>query len=55
LLFGWFISLLGGIAGLYLSFWWDLPSGAAIVCTFGALLVLVSGAAFFRRWSHSTG
>jgi zinc/manganese transport system permease protein len=49
LLLGWFISLLGGIAGLYLSFWWDLPSGAAIVCTFGALLVLVSGAAMFRR------
>jgi zinc/manganese transport system permease protein len=53
LLFGWFISLLGGIAGLYLSFWWDLPSGAAIVCTFGALLVLISGAAIFRRRSNS--
>ena len=29
LLIGWFIALLGGIAGLFLSFWWDLPSGAA--------------------------
>jgi len=26
LLIGWFIALLGGIAGLFLSFWWDLPS-----------------------------
>jgi zinc/manganese transport system permease protein len=42
LLIGWAISLIGGIVGLFLSFWWDLPSGAAIVCTFGALLVLVS-------------
>src|SRR5207249_2809358 len=32
LLIGWVIALLGGIAGLFLAFWWDLPSGAAIVC-----------------------
>jgi zinc/manganese transport system permease protein len=42
LLVGWFISLIGGIGGLFLSFYWDLPSGAAIVCTFGVLLVLIS-------------
>src|SRR4029077_15829875 len=42
LLVGWVIALIGGIAGLFLSFWWDLPSGAAIVCTFGALLILIS-------------
>ncbi|MGE5214888.1 MAG: metal ABC transporter permease [Nitrospirota bacterium] len=42
LLIGWFIALIGGIAGLFFSFWWDLPSGAAIVCTFGGLLILVS-------------
>jgi zinc/manganese transport system permease protein len=42
LLIGWFIALIGGIVGLFLSFWWDLPSGAAIVCTFGALLILIS-------------
>jgi zinc/manganese transport system permease protein len=46
LLIGWFIALLGGVAGLFLSYWWDLPSGAAIVCTFGALLILVSVVAF---------
>jgi len=49
LLIGWVIALVGGIAGLFLSYWWDLPSGAAIVCTFGALLILVS---FFALWRH---
>jgi zinc/manganese transport system permease protein len=50
LLIGWAISFIGGIAGLFFSFWWDLPSGAAIVCTFGALLVLVALAQLlFRR------
>jgi zinc/manganese transport system permease protein len=48
LLIGWIISLIGGIAGLYLSFYGDFPSGAAIVCTFGALLILVSLGALFR-------
>src|SRR5207237_9179379 len=42
LLLGWIIATIGGIAGLFWSFYGDLPSGAAIVCTFGALLVIVS-------------
>ena len=42
LLIGWVIAWVGGIAGLFLSFWWDLPSGAAIVCTFGAILIFIS-------------
>src|ERR1051325_1709513 len=49
LLIGWFIALLGGIAGLFLSFWWDLPSGAAIVCTFGVLLILISVLALWKQ------
>src|SRR6266700_2431745 len=49
LLIGWMIAWLGGIAGLFLSFWWDLPSGAAIVCTFGAILILIS---FSALWQH---
>ena len=49
LLIGWIIALIGGIAGLFLSFWWDLPSGAAIVCTFGALLIFVSAYAVIRN------
>ena len=53
LLIGWFVAWIGGIAGLFLSFWWDLPSGAAIVCTFGALLVVVSTYALIRTGFRS--
>ncbi|MBI5505048.1 MAG: metal ABC transporter permease [Deltaproteobacteria bacterium] len=49
LLIGWVLSLAGGLAGLYLSFRYDLPSGAAIVCTFGGLLILITGAAAAAR------
>ena len=49
LLIGCIVALLGGVAGLFFSFWWDLPSGAAIVCTFGALLILVSLLVFCRN------
>lgn len=51
LLIGWLIALIGGVLGLFCSFWWDLPSGAAIVCTFGALLIVVSVAGLFRTRS----
>ena len=37
------LSLVGGVAGLFVSFYKDLPSGAAIVCVFGVLLVLAAG------------
>ena len=53
LLIGWLIALVGGIGGLFLSFWWDLPSGAAIVCTFGALLIVVSFAGLLRKRSKA--
>ncbi len=39
----------GRSRGFVLSFYWDLPSGAAIVCTFGALLILVSLLGLLRR------
>ncbi|MBA2742747.1 MAG: metal ABC transporter permease [Chthoniobacterales bacterium] len=48
LLIGWIVSLVGGVAGLYLSFYGDFPSGAAIVCTLGVLLILVSVIGVFR-------
>lgn len=49
---GWVFSLLGGTLGLYFSFWFDLPSGAAIVCTFGVLMLLVFCLrAFWKRRS----
>lgn len=49
LLIGWLIALVGGIAGLFLSFRWDLPSGAAIVCTFGVLLIVIGCAGVLLR------
>jgi len=49
LLIDWVIALLGGVAGLFLSFQWDLPSGAAIVCTFDVLLIAIGFAGLFRR------
>ena len=49
LLIGWALSLVGGVAGLFLSFHFDLPSGAAIVCTFGALLILITAGLAARR------
>ena len=54
LLIGWGISLIGGIGGLILSFWGDFPSGAAIVCTLGGLLILASLVALLRAKISST-
>lgn len=51
LLIGWLVALVGGIAGLFLSYQWDLPSGAAIVCTFGALLLVLGAIGGWRRKS----
>jgi zinc/manganese transport system permease protein len=48
LLIGWAVSLAGSIAGLFLSYYWDLPSGAAIVCTLGAMLVVTSFSSVVR-------
>jgi zinc/manganese transport system permease protein len=42
LLVGCIVALVGGIGGLFASFYADLPSGAAIVCTLGALLIIVA-------------
>jgi zinc/manganese transport system permease protein len=35
---GWTMGAIVSAVGVYLSFQWDLPTGAAIVCTFGAAL-----------------
>ncbi len=46
------LSLIGGVSGLMVSFYQDLPSGAAIVCVFGALLVFAGIiSAFLNRKS----
>jgi zinc/manganese transport system permease protein len=44
---GWSIGALVSAAGVYLSFQLDLPTGATIVATFGAALLLLAG----LRWA----
>ena len=39
---GWTMGTIVSGLGVYLSLWWDLPTGATIVCTFGAVLVLMA-------------
>lgn len=46
---GVLLSYIGGISGLMISFYKDLPSGAAIVCVFGVLLVIAGGVSRFRK------
>lgn len=46
---GWILATIGGIGGLFWSFYGDLPTGAAIVCMFGLLLIIVSGIGLFLR------
>lgn len=42
---GWIVATLGSIVGLYSSYKFDLPTGAAIVCVLGVLLLVSMGAA----------
>jgi zinc/manganese transport system permease protein len=53
LLWGWIVATIGGIGGLFWSFYGDLPSGAAIVCTFGILLIVVSAIGFLLQQKSS--
>ncbi len=39
---GWVFGLVGSALGILFSFWLDTPTGATIVATFGALLLLFS-------------
>ena len=40
LLVGWGMGVLTSIAGVVASYVWDLPTGATVVCAFGACLIL---------------
>src|SRR5881296_1771151 len=42
LLIGWALGLLVSVLGLSASFAWDLPTGATVVTTFGALMLAVA-------------
>lgn len=40
LAFGWLFGLVGSALGLVLSYWIDTPTGATVVCVFGAMLLV---------------
>lgn len=42
LVVGWLVGAGVTLAGGYLSYQWDLPTGAAIVCAFGATLFVIA-------------
>jgi zinc/manganese transport system permease protein len=46
---GWVTATLGSVLGLYTSYVLDLPTGAAIVCVLGGLLLFAGLAARLRR------
>ena len=48
LLIGWATATVASVAGLWLSYTLDLPTGAAIVCTLGVALVVTMLIARFR-------
>ncbi len=50
MLIGCLIALTGGVGGMIGSSYTDLPTGAAIVCALGALLILSAFASAFLRW-----
>jgi len=49
---GWGVAVTASLVGLWASYRLDLPTGAAIVCTCGVLLALVSVVVAFRRSEH---
>jgi zinc/manganese transport system permease protein len=59
LLIGWALGFLVSVLGLYASFAWDLPTGAAVVTTFGVLMAAVALAlgalALVREVRHAGG
>ena len=40
LIFGWVFSIVGSLLGMFVSLMLDVPTGAAIVVTFGAMLAI---------------
>jgi len=58
LIIGWILGFIVSVFGLFASAEWDLPTGAAVVATFGAALAVVAlalGAAAFMREIKTRG
>ncbi|MFH0984904.1 MAG: metal ABC transporter permease [Candidatus Omnitrophota bacterium] len=53
LFLGWGYGVLASLTGIGLSYYFDLPTGATVVCVFGGLLVLLAFArSIFVRATH---
>ena len=50
---GWSMGTIVSALGIYLSFRFDLPTGAAMVCTFGLVLILVALVKPLFAWGRS--
>lgn len=48
LLFGWVFGTAVSVVGCGVSYLWDLPTGATVVCVFGGALLVFSGIRRFR-------
>ena len=46
---GWVMGAVVSAVGIYLSFYWDLPTGASIVTSLGAALILLGAARMLTR------
>ncbi|HOW27150.1 MAG TPA: metal ABC transporter permease [Elusimicrobiota bacterium] len=51
LVLGWLLGSLGSVAGVYMSAVWDLPTGAAVVCSFGVMALLAGLAKVGWGWA----
>lgn len=50
MLFGWIVATVGGVGGLFVSWQFSFPTGSAMVCVLGVMLLLTGLIArFFRR------
>jgi zinc/manganese transport system permease protein len=52
LLIGWAVGALGSVGGIAASFRWDLPTGATVVATLGAMLAALGVVLGLRRLVH---
>ncbi len=42
LILGWAIGFLASVLGMTISYYWDFPTGASVVCVFGLILTLMA-------------
>lgn len=42
LIFGWGVGLAASVLGMAVSYFWDFPTGASVVCVFGVILLFLA-------------